>query len=108
MTFAPSCTRRRASAAPSPDVFTWQALRRTCGTFLTNAPGIFGAASAYRSAKQLGHSVQIAEKHYLGLVRGIPRDARTVEAAMQIDDVMGQLLARASGRPATKVLAESR
>lgn len=75
----------------APRHFTWQALRRTCGTFLTNAPGIFGAASAYRSARQLGHSVQVAERHYLGLVRGIPRDARTLEAAMQIDQVLSDI-----------------
>jgi integrase len=69
----------------APNSFTYQGLRRTCETYLVNAPGIFGAASAYRAAKQLGHSVQVAEKHYLGLVRGIPRQARTLEAAMQID-----------------------
>ena len=62
-----------------------QALRRTAGTYLTNAAGVFGAASAYRSAKQLGHSVQIAERHYVDVARGIPRDARTIEAAMQIE-----------------------
>src|SRR5690606_1453305 len=27
--------------------WSWNTLRRTCGTFLTCAPGIFGAASAY-------------------------------------------------------------
>lgn len=64
--------------------FTWQSLRRTCGTYLTNAPGIFGAASAYRSAKQLGHSVAVAERHYLGLVRGISPTAKTLEDAMGI------------------------
>jgi hypothetical protein len=77
-------------------MFTWQALRRTCGTFLTNAPGIFGAASAYRSAKQLGHSVQIAERHYLGLVRGIARDARTLEVAMQVEDAIDGVVAAVS------------
>ncbi len=63
---------------------TWQTFRRTCGCYLTNAPGIFGSASAYRSAQQLGHSVQIAERYYVNVVRGIPKSARTVEAAMQI------------------------
>ncbi|HVY26148.1 MAG TPA: hypothetical protein VHB79_06330 [Polyangiaceae bacterium] len=63
---------------------TWQTFRKTCGCYLTNAPGIFGSASAYRSARQLGHSVQIAERYYVNVVRGIPRSARTVEAAMQI------------------------
>jgi hypothetical protein len=28
--------------------------------------------------------MQIAEKHYLGLVRGIPREARTLEAAILV------------------------
>ncbi len=69
----------------APPIFTWQALRATCGTYLTNAPGIFGAASAYRSARQLGHSVAIAERHYLGLVRGIPATARTLDAAMGLE-----------------------
>jgi hypothetical protein len=65
---------------------------------LRDAAEIFGAASAYRSARQPGHSLQVAEKHCLGLVRGIPRDARTLEAAMQIEDVMAKLIVGASGR----------
>jgi len=47
--------------------------------------GIFGAASAYRRAKQLGRSVAVAEKQYVDVVRDIQRDARMLEAAMQID-----------------------
>lgn len=74
--------------------FSAQTLRRTCGTYLTNAPGIFGAASAYRSAKQLGHAVQVAERHYLGLVRGISREAQTLEAAMQVEDIMVEVVKR--------------
>ena len=58
--------------------FTWQNLRQTCATFLTNAPGIFGAASAFKSARQLGHSVAVAERHYLGLVHVYP-SATTLE-----------------------------
>ncbi|MDB4984936.1 MAG: Phage integrase family, partial [Myxococcaceae bacterium] len=79
---ANAAAKRLRAEYRAPASFTWQALRRTCGTFLTNAPGIFGAASAYRSAKQLGHSVAVAEKHYLGLVRGISLDVRTLEGAM--------------------------
>jgi hypothetical protein len=63
---------------------------------LTNAPGIFGAASAYRSAKQLGHSVAVAERHYLDVMRGIPREARTLEAAMQIEKQMTRVIAAVS------------
>lgn len=68
----------------APGTFSWQVLRATTATFLTNAPGIFGAASAYRSARQLGHSVTVAERHYLGVVRVDP-EAKTLEAAMGID-----------------------
>ncbi|HEX5658649.1 MAG TPA: hypothetical protein VFX59_15705 [Polyangiales bacterium] len=82
---AEAAARRLRDSFDAPANFSWQMLRRTCGTYLTNAPGIFGAASAYRSAKQLGHSVLVAEKHYLGLVRGIPRTARSLEAALQIE-----------------------
>lgn len=81
----------------APEHFTWQTLRRTCGTYLTNAPGIFGAASVFMSARQLGHSVQIAEKHYLGVYRGIPREARTLEEAMQIEDVMRRVVESVGG-----------
>ena len=81
----------------------WQALRRSCGTYLTNAPGIFGAASAYRSAKQLGHSVQVAEKHYVDVARGIARDARTLEAAMQIATQVQSVIDSIGERPATRV-----
>ncbi len=65
--------------------FSWQSLRSTCGTYLTNAPAIFGAAAPFMSAKQLGHSVVVAERHYAGLLRGIPRSARTLDEAMKID-----------------------
>lgn len=65
--------------------FDWQMLRSTCATYLTNAPGIFGAATVFMSARQLGHSVMVAERHYLGVHRGIPKDAHTLEVAMQIE-----------------------
>ena len=85
----------------APSSFTWQALRRTCGTYLTNAPGIFGAASAYRSARQLGHSVQVAEKHYVGVLRGIPREARDLETAMQITAQLEKVIDAVERRGAT-------
>lgn len=86
----------------------WQALRATCGTYLTNAPGIFGAASAYRSAKQLGHSVIVAEKHYVDVARGISREARTLEAAMQIEPQMVKVINRiGSSRPPATLDARS-
>ena len=83
--------RRRLAKHYGAPAFTWQKLRVTCGTFLANAPGIFGAASAYREAKQLGHSVTVAEKHYLGVVH-VPAEARTLEAAMGIEAALRDAL----------------
>ncbi len=62
--------------------FTWHDLRRTCGTYLTCAPAIYGGASAYLSAKRLGHSVAVAEAFYVGAVTNIDKSATTLEAAM--------------------------
>jgi integrase len=80
--------RKRLLGVYGAPRFSWQNLRQTTGTFLTNAPGIFGSASVFMSARQLGHSVTVAEKHYLGVVRGIPREARTLEKAMQVEDLV--------------------
>lgn len=82
----------------APPEFTWQGLRRTCGTFLTCAPGLFGAASAYRSARQLGHSVTVSERHYAGLMRGIPADVRDLETAMQIGALLERVIAAVEGK----------
>ncbi len=76
----------------APPKSTWQTFRKTCGCYLTNAPGIFGSASAYRSARQLGHSVEIAERYYVNVVRGIPKSAHTVEAAMQITKQLERII----------------
>lgn len=79
--------RKRLIDTYGAPVFSVRTLRRTCGTFLTCAPGIFGAAAAYMSSRQLGHSITIAEKHYTGVVTISP-DAKTTEAAMQLDSLV--------------------
>ena len=79
--------------APS---FTWQRLRQTCASFLTNAPAIYGAASAYMSAKRTGHSVSVAESSYVGIVRDIPKDARTLEQAMGIEELVDRITGAAA------------
>ena len=67
-------------------------LRRTCAAVLTNAPAIYGAASAYRSAKRLGHSVVVAERHYVDLLRELPNQAKTLEAALGIEARSQQII----------------
>jgi integrase len=90
--------RRRLIAEYGSPAFSWQILRSTCATYLTNAPAIYVAASVYMSARQLGHSVQVAERDYLGLHRGIPREARTLEAAMQTEDLVRAVMAASGSR----------
>ena len=70
----------------APASFTWQALRRTCSTFLVNSPGIFGGASAYMAAKQLGHGVAVMERNYSGLVHGIDPSLRNLESVLGITE----------------------
>lgn len=91
--------RKRLTDEHGAPSFSWQNLRQTAGTFLTNAPGIYGAASAFMSARQLGHSVAVAERHYLDVHRGIPKEARNLEEAFQIKDVMEQIVERAQTAP---------
>jgi integrase len=105
-TCADAAAKRLRSEYGGPAEFSWQALRRTCAVFLTNAPAIFGAASAYRSAKQLGHSVQVAERHYVDVARGISPAARTLDAAMLIEEELAKIVAQVAGaqQPAARVV----
>lgn len=84
----------------APKSFTWQVLRSTCATYQCNAPALWGAAAAFVSAKRLGHSITVSEKHYAGLF-AVSREARTLEAAMQIEDLAAEIVARAQARVST-------
>ncbi len=81
----------------APASFTWQALRRTCSTYLVNSPGIFGAASAYMAAKQLGHLVDTMERNYSGLVHGIDPSLHTLEEVLKIEDLADRIVRQVSG-----------
>ena len=83
-------------AAPT---FTWQSLRATCATFLACSGGIFGSASIWHAAQQLGHGVEVAQKHYARRVT-IPLDARTLEAALGIEDLADRTLTVITAKPA--------
>jgi integrase len=78
-------------------------LRSTCGCYLACAPAIFGAASVYRAAAQLGHSVEVAQRHYLGTVRRIPDTARTLESAMKIEDELEPIIERVQQSSSAKL-----
>lgn len=98
-----SARHRLVSEFGAPE-FCWSqtegdkpALRATCATFVTNSC-VYPSASAFHSAKRLGHSVVIAERHYLGLIRGIPRKAKTLEQAMEIKGEIDEAIARLTGQ----------
>ncbi|MBI4612726.1 MAG: hypothetical protein HY720_03870 [Planctomycetes bacterium] len=76
---------------------SWQRLRQTCATFLNCAPGIYGGGAAFLASKRHGHSVLIAEKRYVGLLRDLPKDATTLEQAMGIEDLAGEIVRRVAG-----------
>lgn len=57
-----------------------QSLRRTCASYFSCA---FGSA---RSARSLGHSIEVADKSYVGAV-AIPPGAVTLEQAMRLEPV---------------------
>jgi integrase len=71
--------------------FCWQLLRSTASTYLA-CSNIFGSATLFLAAKQLGHSPQVAERHYAGTIRSIHREVRTLEDAMQIAEVMERVV----------------
>jgi integrase len=89
--YAATKVRQRLFKDYGSPKFTWQTLRKTAGTFLSNSGGIFGGASAYRSARQLGHSVSVAERFYVGLVH-VPNSAATLEEAMGIEDLVNRIV----------------
>lgn len=71
--------------APALD---WQVLRVTCASYLVNAPGIYGAAAVFLASRCLGHSTTVADRHYRGIVKGIPASATTLEEAMGLADLL--------------------
>jgi len=95
--------RRLRTKYGAPKHFGLKALRRTCATYLTNAPGIYGGASVYASAEQLGHSIDTAKSNYLHRVRNIDPKADTLEAALEISDELAHVVeAMQTRRPKKK------
>jgi integrase len=104
---ATETARRRLAKYGAPKGWTWQSLRASCGTFLTCAPSIYGAASAFLSAKRLGHSVAVAEARYVGAVTTIPADAKTIEAAMKIEDHVARVVEAVAGHEPAEAVASA-
>lgn len=84
--------RRRLVRAFAAPAFTWQDLRSTCATYHVNMPGV----PIWHEPVRLGHDVKVAQRYYLGLVRGIAADARTLEQAMGIVELAATHIAPSS------------
>lgn len=94
--------RLRTMAAYEAPQWDWRTLRRTCGSAIVCA-GVLGPGSPFLAAKRLGHSVQIAERHYLGALTDLPRDATTIERALGIEAEAKAIVRAVAGvQPAAK------
>ena len=89
--------RERTMRDHDAPTWTWHMLRRTCGTVLTCSPGIYGGASAFMSARRLGHSIVVAERSYVGALSGLPADAKTLETATGIQEIAESIIAATGG-----------
>lgn len=99
---AQAANRRIRTHFNAPPKVTFQIARSTCSTWLTNAPGIYGAAAPFRAAKQLGHSTDVQEKHYAGRLLGrIKPSVKTLERAMRIEKEVQMIIDMTKGLPVT-------
>jgi integrase len=96
---AQAVRKRLVKAYGAPSRFSWQLLRSTCATISSNAPSLWGSASAFVSAQRLGHDPTTASKFYTGQV-AVSKKAKTLEAAMSVESEMLQIVAAAEGNAA--------
>lgn len=89
-----STTNTRPGEAPRPTA------RATCGSFLANAPGIMGEGdgASFFASGQLGHRLDVGQKHYYVRIRGVSPKAKTLEAAMEIQREVGMVITQVERR----------
>jgi integrase len=77
----------------APADLTTKTLRSTCCSYQLPLPG-----DLKRKAERMGHTLAIAERHYLALPRGIVASAPSLEVAMECDAELATLIDRARTR----------
>lgn len=82
--------RLRDFGAPSD--FQLKDLRSTCATYQSPLPG-----NAKAKAARLGHTLAVAEQHYLALPSGTPVTAENLETVMKCADEVREIIARVQG-----------
>lgn len=94
--------RRLTRDYGAPAGWSFHQLRRTCGSLLVNG-AVLGGATTFLTAKRLGHSLVLAEKAYLGALRGVVSGATTIEAAGGFEAEARAIVARVAGVQAQAV-----
>ena len=91
---ATKARERVAERYDGPPGWTFRKLRRTCGSVLVCADIL----PVFLTAKRLGNTVLVAEKHYLGTLDGLPR-VETIEEATGIAPEVDEILAALTTQP---------
>ena len=101
-TSAKQAVRRLAKDA-APEGWTWQKLRRSCGSYLA-CSNIYGSAGPWHAARRLGHSVAVAEARYSRVV-AVDAAAKSLEQAMGIKAEAEKIIKAVSGNAAQQAVA---
>jgi integrase len=91
-----AAARKRLHSKFGAPRFTWEHLRRTCATTLY-CSGVYGLELTKLAPARMGHSLATAERHYVGLMHDLPTDAKTIEAALDIEEIANEIVSRAGG-----------
>ncbi|MGB0973318.1 MAG: tyrosine-type recombinase/integrase, partial [Mycobacterium sp.] len=84
-TTSAAARKRMKKAVADPD-FDWKKVRRTTGSHLTTA---LNGWTLIQAARQMGHSAEVAQRHYLEAFHGIRGD--TIDETMGIADLMARI-----------------
>lgn len=84
--------RLRKPGRGCPEGFCMKALRSTCATYQLPLPGHVKA-----KADRLGHTLAVAEAHYMAKHSGMPLEAPSLDAVMQCEAELLEIIARVEG-----------
>ena len=87
----------RKAGRHAPAGFTLKDLRSTCATYQSPLPG-----NAKAKADRLGHTLAVAEQHYLALPSGTPLTAENLDVIMKCSAEVCEIIARLSSPHAQK------
>jgi hypothetical protein len=81
--------KRMRKMPKAPKAFCFKNLRSTCATYQSPLPG-----NAKAKADRMGHTLQVAEQHYLALPSGTPLTAPDLDTVMQCGAELREVIAR--------------